>query len=270
MTHPAPHYPRPLPAPLAACLALACAVLAWGCGGAPGAGGAAEVAAVALHDGARDLVLPTAAGPVPLATLAGRPVVVHLAAAGEAAAWAALGEATADLEASGAAVLAVVVEEAPAAGLEALGYRGAPLAVVLDGEGVVRGRAAPTSGDAVFAAAAPVLAEYDVAQTVAWPGAETVEDLVRAGGLVVDLGTGAAPPGALRVAPDSLSVEALPADLGTPLAFSGPDAAAAADRAAGWGYVSVYAVDAAGRLGAAEPPRPAGPPPSHRRGGVRG
>ncbi|MDT0631190.1 hypothetical protein [Rubrivirga litoralis] len=268
MTRPAPPRPRLL-APLAACFVLACAALAWGCGAEP-SGGAAEFTSGAAHSGARDLVLPSATGPVPLAAFAGRPVVVHLAAAGDAAAWAALGEATGDLEASGAAVLAVILEETPAAELEALGYQGAPLAVVLDGEGTVRGRAAPTSGDAVFAAAAPVLAEYDLAQTVAWPGAETVDALVRAGGLVVDLGADAAPPGALRVAPDSLAAETLPADLGTPLAFVGSDAAAAAERAVGWGYASVYVADAAGRLGAVEPPRPAAPPSPRRRGGVRG
>ena len=253
--------------------ALALGGAASGCADAPAdapAGGAVgRVEAVAAYGGAPDVTLPSADGPVSLAALAGRPVVVHLAALGETAAWAALDEAAADLEASGAVVVAVVVEEAPPEGLDALGYEGAPLVVVLDGEGVVRSRTAPTSGDALFEAAAPVLAEYDLAQTVAWPGAETVGDLVRAGGLVVDLGAADAPPHALRVGADALSAEALPADLGTPLAFVGPDALGAARRAVGWGYAAVYAVDAGGRMGAVEPDRPA-PPPPRRPGGARG
>ena len=225
----------------------------------------AAIAAAATYGGAPDAALPTADGPVSLASLAGRPVVVVVAGRGGAA----LDGVEADLEASGAVVVSVVAEDAPAGALDALGYRGAPLCVVLDGEGVVRARVPATSGDAVFAAAAPVLAEYDVAQTVAWPGADTVGDLVRAGGVVVDLGAEAAPAHALRVGADSLSAEALPADLGTPLAFVGPDARAAAERAVGWGYAAVYAVDAEGRMGAVDPPRPA-PPSPRRRGGVRG
>ena len=224
--------------------------------------------AAATYGGAPDAVLPSTEGPVSLASLAGRPVVVYVDGRGGAG-RSALDDVRADLEASGAVVVSVVAEDAPADALEALGYRGAPLCVVLDGEGAVRARLAPTSGDAVFAAAAAVLAEYDLAQTVAWPGADTVEDLVRAGGVVVDLGAASAPAYALRVGADSLSAETLPADLGTPLAFVGPEARAAAERAVGWGYAAVYAVDAGGQMGAVDPPRPE-PRSPRRGGGVRG
>ena len=251
--------------------ALALGGAAAGCADVTGGeseGGAVErIEAVATHGGAPAVTLESTEGPVSLAALHGRPVVVHLADPAAAAAWAAFEDAAADLEASGAVVVAVPVADPRAEGPAALGYDGSPLAVVVDGEGAVRARLAPTSGDALFAAAAPVLAEYDLAQTVAWPGADTVEDLVRAGGVVVDLGTGAPAAHALRAGLDSLSAETLPADLGTPLAFVGPDAAEAARRAVGWGYAAVYAVDAAGRMGAVEPPRPT---PPRRAGGVRG
>ena len=242
-----------------------------GCADAPATEGdpVGRVEAVTTYGGAPAVTLESTEGPVSLAALYGRPVVVHLADPAAAGAWAALEEATADLEASGAVVVAVPVADASAEGPAALGYDGAPLALVVDGEGAVRARIAPTSGDALFAAAAPVLAEYDLAQTVAWTGADTLDDLVRAGGVVVDLGSATPAPHALRAGLDSLSAESLPADLGTPLAFVGPDAAEAARQAVGWGYAAVYAVDAAGGMAAVEPPRPA-PPSPRRPGGVRG
>ena len=255
----------PLPRPALTVAAALCSVVAGGCGSEP-----AEVAAVAAHGGGAAVVLHSTDGPVSLDAYAGRPVVVQLAASDEAEAWAALDEAAGDLEASGAVVVAVVVDEPEDPGPAQLGYQGAPLTVVVDGEGAVRGHVAPTSGDAVYEAAVAVLAEYDLAQTVAWPGAETVEDLVQAGGVVVDVGAEAAPPHALRLDPDALGADDLPADLGTPLAFVGPDATDAAEQAVGWGYAAVYAVDAEGGMVSVEPDLPAEPRTTRRQGGARG
>ena len=214
------------------------------------------------------VVLPTANGPVDLAALAGRPVVLQFAEAGDADAWAALADALGDLEAAGATVVAVTVDGAEAAAAEAFGYRGAPLAVVVDGEGAVRGTGAPDSGDALFALAVPVLAEADVAATVSWAGAETVDALVEAGGLVVDVADGPPRRFALHVAADTLRAEDLPADLGTPLAFVGADAAEAAGRATRWGYAAVFVADADGALTPVVPETRRAPP--RRPGGVRG
>lgn len=251
----------PLPRPALALAVALCSVLAGGCGA-----GEAEVTAVVAYGGAPAVVLHSVDGPVSLDAFAGRPVVVHLAASGEAAAWAVLAEVSDDLEASGAVVVAVVVDGPGDEATAAMGYRGAPLAVVVDGEGTVRGHVAPTSGDAVFEAAVPVLAEYDLSQSVAWPGADTLDDLVRAGGVVVDLGAASAPPNALALDADVLAADDLPADLGTPLAFVGPDADRTAERAAGWGYAAAYAVAEDGRLVPAAPP----PPRPAVAGGVRG
>lgn len=220
------------------------------------------------------VTLPTADGPVDLAALAGRPVVLQFAEAGDADAWAALADALADLEAAGAAVLAVTVDGAEDEAAEAFGYAGDPLAVVVDGEGAVRARATPRSGDDLFALASPVLAEADIAQTVSWHGAQTLDDVVEAGGVVVDVSEpgdpDVAPPHALHVAADTLAALDLPADLGTPIAFLGPEAAEAAARATRWGYVTVYLADADGVLTAVAPdPLPAVDRPL-RSGGVRG
>lgn len=204
---------------------------------------------------------------MPLASYRGQTVVLLLAPPGHAA-WTALDEVRADLEASGAVVLSEVVDTDRTDVARAFGYRDAPLAVVVDGEGDVRGEGAPASGDDLFALAAPVLAEAEVARTVSWEGARTLDDLVAAGGVVVDLGTDG-PPHALRLPLDRLEAMSLPADLGTPLAFTGPDAAEAASRAAGWGYVSIYVAEASGALAPVEADPPPLPRPG-RSGGVRG
>ncbi|WP_420454838.1 redoxin domain-containing protein [Rubrivirga sp.] len=223
------------------------------------------------REAAPAVVLPTAEGPVDLASLAGRPVVLHFAAADDAEAWAALADALGDLEAAGAAVVAVSVDGAEDEAARAFGYDGAALAVVVDGEGTVRGRALPHSGDDLFALASPVLAEADVAATVSWPDPETLDALVALGGVVVDLSERGSPgvPHALRVAADTLAALDLPADLGTPLAFVGPDAAEAASRATRWGYVAVFVADADGTITAVEPAPVARDRPL-RSGGVRG
>jgi hypothetical protein len=142
------------------------------------------------------------------------------------------------------------------------------------GVGAVRARATPRSGDDLFALASPVLAEADLAQTVSWQGADTLDRLIEAGGVVVDVSEPGdphvAPPHALHVAADTLAALDLPADLGTPIAFVGPEAGEAAERATRWGYVSVYRADADGSLTAVAPdPLPAVDRPA-RSGGVRG
>ena len=220
------------------------------------------------------VAVPTAQGPVELATLQGRPVVIQFAPSGDAVAWAALADALGDLEAAGATVLAVTVDGAQDQA-RAFGYAGVPLAVVVDGEGTIRGRANPISGDALFALASPVLAEADVAETVEWRGADTLDQLTDAGGVVVTtLGRVAGVEAVLQIDPDGYSAQDLPADLGTPLAFAGPHAADYADRAAGWGYVSVFVADDQGALTPVEAELPRGieapgdPQPRHR--GVRG
>ena len=168
-------------------------------------------------------------------------------------------------------VLAVEVEGAGDETAQAFGYDGDPLVLVVDGEGVLRGRAEPVSGDAVYALAAPVLAESDLAQTVAWEGAHSLEGLTAVGGVIVDLGADPnAFPHALRIALDALSAEALPADLGTPLAFVGDDAEEAAQRTVEWGYVSVFVASREGDLREIEAERPALDDWRERRGGVRG
>ena len=217
----------------------------------------AEAPFVAERRAAPAVVLPTAEGPVDLAGLVGRPVVLQFAPAEATDAWAALGDALADLEAAGATVVAVTVGGAEAEAAAAFGYAGAPLAVVVDSEGTVRGQAEPRSGDDLFRLASPVLAEADVAATVSWEGAGTLDELAWAGGLVVDVSEPGDPvlglPHALHVAADTLEALDLPADLGTPFAFAGPDASEAAGRAASWGYAAVFVADAAGALVPVEP-----------------
>ena len=219
---------------------------------------------------APQVVVPTADGPVDLTAYQGRPVVIQFAPADDQVAWAALADALGDLEAAGATVLSVTVDGAETEAAEAFGYRGVPLAVVVDGEGTIRGRTSPDSGDALFALASPVLAESDIAATVEWGGAETLDDLLRAGGVVV---ASSREPfdveHALVVDPDLFSAQDLPADLGTPLAFVGPSAATSAEDAAGWGYVSVYVAGEDGNLTPVEGQLPAGVREPGRRG-VRG
>ena len=260
-------------------LSLACLLALTACGTDPAPGTASgavitpatPATAAAERAPAPHVTLPTADGPVDLATLAGRPVVLHFASADAADAWAALADALDDLEAAGATVVAVTVDGAEAEA-RAFGYDGDPLAVVVDGEGAVRGRAHPRSGDDLFALASPVLAEADVAATVSWRGAETLDALAAVGGVVVDVSEPGdpevAPPHALRVAADTLAALDLPADLGTPLAFVGPDAAEAAGRATRWGYAAVFVADADGALAPVAPPTPRDRP--LRSGGVRG
>ena len=217
------------------------------------------------------VTLQTAAGPVTLSHLLGSTVVLQFAERGDVDEWAALAEVTADLEASGAVVLAVETDGATGAPA-AFGYDGQPLAIVVDGEGTVRGHTTPRTSDAIYALAAPVLAEADLSRTVAWPGADTLTDLVQAGGMVIDLEapakSGAPPVPAMRIAPDSLTIDALPADFGTPIALRGEAASEVAERIVAWGYAAVFVTSPDGRLDevmAARPPSPAGRP-----GAVRG
>ena len=144
------------------------------------------------------------------------------------------------------------------------------MTVVVDGEGTVRGRGhRARTGDDLFALAGPVLAEADVARTVEWRGAGSVDALVEAGGVVV---AAQAVPGvpALLIDPDLFSAQDLPADLGTPLAFVGPTASASAASAAGWGYVSVFTADADGALTPVSSRPPPGLDEPRRPRGVRG
>lgn len=219
---------------------------------------------------APDVDVVTEEGPAPLAGLRGRTVVLFFAPPGDAAAAAVLDDARDDLTASGALVLAEAVGPRPSAAAEAFGYSGRPLAVVVDAEGDVRGAGLPASGDDLFALAAPTLAEAEISRTVAWGGADTLDDLVADGGLVVYAGPDAPDaPVALHLPLSGFEANNLPADLGTPLAFTGPDAAEAADLAAGWGYAAVFVADDSGALAAVE----ATPPPAaepHRPGTARG
>lgn len=208
------------------------------------------------------VVVRTAAGPVALVDHPGRPVVLLLAPPGDAV-WAALDSVRADLESNGAVVLTEAVADGSEAA-DAFGYAGAPVAAVVDGEGRLRGTGRARSGDDLFALAAPVLAEVEIARTVSWRGADTLDDLLAAGGVAVDLGADGGPgrpPHALRLALSDLGPTALPADLGTPLAFLGADAAEGAGRAVSWGYVSVYVAEPSGTLRAVEAP----PPPARLR-----
>lgn len=212
------------------------------------------------------VAVPTADGPVALEALAGTPVVLHFAAADDAEAWSALADCLDDLEAAGATVLTVALEDAHDEAARAFGYTGAPMTVVVDGEGTVRARAERASGDDLFALASPVLAEADVAATVEWRGAGSIESLLEAGGLVIATGE-SRPDAALHIAADTLAAIDLPADLGTPIAFAGPDAAEAASRATRWGYAAVFIAEPDGELTALERTEPASRP---RTGGVRG
>ncbi len=245
-----------------------------GCGPGPATPPDGQAASRTERSPAPRVAVPTDKGPVELATLQGRPVVIQFGASGDAAAWAALADALGDLEAAGATVLSVTVDGAEAQA-RAFGYDGVPLAVVVDGEGTIRGRGAPSSGDALFALAGPVLAEADVAETVQWRGADTLDQLTDAGGVVVTtLGQISGVEAVLQIDPDGYSALDLPADLGTPLAFAGPDAPGYAGQAAGWGYVSVYVSDDRGALTSVEAELPRGieaPGDSKpRRRGVRG
>ena len=239
--------------------------------GGPLVGCAPETEAPEAATLAPAVTLDTEAGPVHLADLVGKPVVVQLAPADDVGAWAALADALEDLEASGAVVVAVETDGADPEVAKAFGFDGTALAVVVDGAGTVRGRTAPTSGDALFAMAGPVLAEADVAESVSWPGADSLAKLVEAGGVAVTLDAEAAGPAhTLRLDAATFTAEDLPADLGTPLAFLGPEAETAAQQAASWGYAAVFVADDSGALSSVETaPLPA-PTGSPRSGGVRG
>ncbi len=212
----------------------------------------------------------TSKGPVELSTLQGRPIVIQFASSDDTDAWAALADALGDLEAAGATVLSVTTDGAEEQA-RAFGYDGVSMAVVVDGEGTIRGRARPASGDALFALASPVLAEIDVMETVEWRGADTLDQLTEAGGVVVASvaridGVAAV----LQIDEDLFAAHDLPADLGTPLAFAGPGAQAHAEQAAGWGYVSVFVADAGGNLSPVEAELPNRMERTSGRRGVRG
>ncbi|WP_412062834.1 hypothetical protein [Rubrivirga sp. IMCC45206] len=219
---------------------------------------------VAARERAPQVVVPTQNGLVDLATLAGHPVVLHFGDGTDGD----IAQALADLEAAGATVLVVAAGGEGAEAARAFGYDGAPLAVVVDAEGDVRGRSTATTGDGLFALASPVLAEADISDSVAWGGADTLAQLLASGGVVVDVSeTNAGPDVALDLAADTMAASDLPADLGTPLAFVGPDAETAARRAARWGYAAAFIVDEEGALFPVEAPAPRS---ARRPGGVRG
>lgn len=218
---------------------------------------------VTARERAPQVVVPTQNGLVDLATLAGHPVILHFADGTDAD----LTQALAELEAAGATVLIVAAGGEGAEAARAFGYDGTSLAVVVDAEGDVRGRATGTTGDGLFALASPVLAEADISDSVSWEGADTLAQLIASGGVVVDVSeTDAGPRDALDLAADTMAASDLPADLGTPLAFVGPEAEVAARRAVGWGYAAAFIADEQGALFPVEDPAP----PPRRAGGVRG
>lgn len=222
---------------------------------------------------APDVTIAGARGPFRLADERGRPVVLQFAPADSVEAWAALAEAYAHFEAVGAVVLGVttrgaapespfaVGQDLDAAAAEAFGYTGRPLAVIVDATGRVRGRATPRGAADLYALAAPVLVEASAPASPA-----EAEHLRRASTVLVDLRPEAqrraegAFPYALVVDGASLDASDLPADLGLPLVFVGPDADAAAARAQTWGYQDVEVVGDAGRLDVM-PDAPAAPAP---------
>ncbi|MEM0962640.1 MAG: hypothetical protein AAGK21_08915 [Bacteroidota bacterium] len=216
-----------------------------------------------------NVVVPTDAGLVDIASLAGQPVVLQFAEPGDPA-WDDLADALADLEAAGATVLSVPVDGVEREAAEAFGFEGPALAVVVDGEGTVRGRTETPSGEDLFALASPVLAEADIAETVAWQGAHTLDALVGAGGLIVQVGEEASLRLSLHIAADTLTAADLPADLGTPLAFVGQDAEDAAQSALRWGYAAVYVADDEETLTEVRRAPPTPPSPARRSGGARG
>lgn len=235
----------------------------------------------------------TSAGPLRLSDALGRDVVVQFAPADSVEAWAALASAAADLGAEGALVLGVSTQGTPpespfqtatdpsGAAARAFGYTGVPLAVVIDRTGVLRGITAPRQADDLFALAAPVLLESDEVSVAAVPvigaalDADSVERLVRDGAALIDLRTPEqqAAEGTVRYALacplGRFAANVLPADIGAPVVLLGPDAEAAAEQAASWGYVNVHVVpDVAALTSGAM--RPEAPAPRPRRAVVRG
>ena len=197
---------------------------------------------------------------VSLASLRGRTVLLHFADAASPS-WAALDEAYGDLSAEGATVLGIVTDAASSPGhlfettssddLEtAFQITTTPSAIVIDPEGWVRGRDHALDADAFFALAAPVLLDEGVHTAVSVPegrqlDAEGLDRLVRAGAVLIDVRPDIARaaegwvPLALPCPLEALTAEYLPADLSATLIFLGPDADAASEQAANWGYVSV-------------------------------
>lgn len=225
---------------------------------------------------APDVTIAGARGPFRLADEIGRTVVLQFAPADSVEAWAALAEAHAHFEAAGAVVLGVatrgIAPESPfavgqdpdARAAAAFGYTGRPLAVVVDALGRVRGHASPRDAAALYALAAPVLLEADALASPA-----EAEILRAASTVLVDLRPDAqrraegAFPYALVADAAALTARDLPADLGVPLVFVGPDAEAAAARARAWGYGDVEVLGEAG-VGDLEPfaDEPAPRPPA--------
>ncbi|MEO0559508.1 MAG: hypothetical protein AAF170_15135 [Bacteroidota bacterium] len=241
---------------------------------------------------------------ISLTSLRGQTVLLHFADAASPS-WTALDEAYPDLNAEGATVLGVVTDDAPfsehpygtvsADKLEtAFGITTTPAAVIVDADGWVRGRDHALDADAFFELAAPVLLDESTNAPVPVPDpadrqlavadlqfdAEALHQLVRAGAALIDLRSDEerTAEGWIRLALpcplDALSTEVLPADLSATLVFLGPDADAAAELAAEWGYVSLlslsdaapYVMDGAARGELATP----GEAPLSRARRVRG
>lgn len=206
-----------------------------------------------------DLVVPTAEEAVHLDDHRGRVLVMQLAAADANAAWAALADASPDLQMEGATLLGIVTEGAlrgdhpftvrHADGLawaDALDFTGLPLVVVVGPDGRLRGRHVAPSADEIVVLAAPVLLEAEDAATRLLPTAltaATVEAMVRAGAALIDV-RAAGPPlaNALAVPLGQLRADVLPPDVGSDVVFVGPDAEAAAALATSWGYDATHAL----------------------------
>ena len=260
--------------------------------------GACAPAAPPIGGPAPDVEVQTMAGPLRLSDLRGQQVVVQFAPADSVEAWATLAAAAADLQAEGALVIGIATDGTPpespfrtgrdtGRAAAAFGYTGVPLAVIIDREGVLRGLAAPRHADDLFALAAPVLLESDTDDAPSVPvdpvgtDAADVQRLVRHGAALIDLRDAAVrdAEGFVRYALicpiDRFAADVLPADVGTPVVLIGPDAAAAAEQAAGWGYRNIHVV--ADALDVAEPrsaaparPTPPAAPTAPRRAAVRG
>ena len=241
---------------------------------------------------APDVTIETSAGPLHLSGAGGQRLVIQFAPADSVEAWTALADAAADLTAEGAVVVGVSTDGPPpkspfrvatddGGAAAAFGYVGVPLAVVIDGQGVLRGIAAPRHADDLFALAAPVLLEPD-GVAVAGPtlpvvgtalDADGVDRLVRSGAALIDLRDRAlrdaegSVPYALVCPLGRLAADVLPADIAAPVVLLGPDAAGAAAQAAGWGYRNVHVVLDASPLAVGPAPPGGGGP---RRPSVRG
>lgn len=259
-------------------LVLSLAALLAGCGGDPATGTPTQ---------APDVTIAGIHGPFRLNAMRGRPVVLQFAPADSLDAWAALADAHRDLEASGAVVFGVATDglapDSPYAvgsdpdGIAALafGYHGAPLAVVVDPSGRVRGHVAPRQASDLYALTAPVLVEMEDAGGVTSPAEAAA--LRRASTVLVDLRPDALRraegdlPYALVADPAALAPADLPADLAVPIVLVGPAAEGLAASVEGWGYGDVHVIaDADGLL--LDPTAPAipDPIPTPRRQTVRG